>query len=58
MKIKVSVSIDEELLEWVEVEVDKKRFASVSHAVNFALNGLKKESGLGGVKRQTKEKDK
>ncbi|MCL4345810.1 MAG: ribbon-helix-helix domain-containing protein [Candidatus Thermoplasmatota archaeon] len=41
MKKKVSVSLDEEVLAWAEEEVKKKRFASLSHAVNFALNELK-----------------
>ena len=41
MKTKVSVSIDEDLLKWATAEVKKKRFASLSHAVNFALNELK-----------------
>jgi Arc/MetJ-type ribon-helix-helix transcriptional regulator len=38
MKRKISVAIDESLLEWVHVQIQKKRFASVSHAVNYALN--------------------
>jgi Arc/MetJ-type ribon-helix-helix transcriptional regulator len=43
-KVKISVSIDQDLLEWIQKEIDKKRFASVSHAVNYALNELKKNS--------------
>lgn len=42
MKKKVSVSIDEGLLAWVNSEIDKKRFASLSHAVNLSLSELKK----------------
>ena len=41
MKKKISVSIDSDLLAWAEEEVRKKRFASLSHALNFALNELK-----------------
>ncbi len=43
MRKKISISIDEDLLEWVESEVKKKRFGSVSHAVNFALNELREK---------------
>ena len=45
MKRKISVAIDEDLLSWIEVQVQKKRFASVSHAVNFAVNDLMKRDG-------------
>lgn len=40
MKKKVSVAIDESLLKWVQDQVQRKRFASVSHAVNYALNEI------------------
>lgn len=43
MKKKVSVAIDEDLLIWVEDQIQKKRFASVSHAVNYSLNEVKKQ---------------
>ncbi|MGP6207914.1 hypothetical protein ACNF42_07815 [Cuniculiplasma sp. SKW3] len=46
MKRKVSVAIDEELLNWIHGEINKKRFASVSHAVNYALNEEKKRDAL------------
>jgi Arc/MetJ-type ribon-helix-helix transcriptional regulator len=41
MKRKISVSIDDDLLKWAESEIKKKRFASLSHALNLALNELK-----------------
>ena len=41
MKKKVSVSIDEGLLAWVDSEIEKKTFASISHAINLSLNELK-----------------
>ncbi len=44
MKKKVSVSIDEDLLSWVHSEIENKRFSSLSHAVDYALNELKKSS--------------
>ena len=40
MKKKVSVAIDESLLQWIHEQIQKKRFASVSHAVNYALNEI------------------
>jgi Arc/MetJ-type ribon-helix-helix transcriptional regulator len=43
MKKKISVSIDDDLLKWAESEVEKRRFASLSHALNFALNELKQK---------------
>jgi Arc/MetJ-type ribon-helix-helix transcriptional regulator len=42
MKKKISVSIDEDLLAWVDAEIEKKTFASISHAINLSLNELKK----------------
>ena len=44
MKKKVSVSIDEDLLSWAYQQVENKRFASLSHAVDYALNELRKSS--------------
>jgi len=44
MKKKVSVSIDEDLLLWAYSQIREKRFSSLSHAVDYALNELKKSS--------------
>jgi Arc/MetJ-type ribon-helix-helix transcriptional regulator len=41
-KKKTSVSLDDELLLWVEKKIKEKKFASVSHAVAYALEELKK----------------
>jgi Arc/MetJ-type ribon-helix-helix transcriptional regulator len=41
MKKKISVAVDEDLLAWIEKQVQKKRFASVSHAVNYCLNEIR-----------------
>ena len=43
MKKKTSVSLDRELLSWVEKKVREKKFASVTHAVEYALEELKKK---------------
>lgn len=42
-KLKTSVSIDKELLDWVDTQVKKKRFATRTHAIEFALQKLKDE---------------
>jgi Arc/MetJ-type ribon-helix-helix transcriptional regulator len=39
-KIKVSHTIDEELVKWIDSEIAKKRFASRSHGIEFALKQL------------------
>lgn len=39
-KIKVSHTIDEELINWIDSEIKKKRFASRSHAIEYALKQL------------------
>lgn len=43
MKTKLSVSLDEEILQLLEKELDSGRFRNVSHAVEFALNKLLEE---------------
>jgi len=44
MKNKFSVSVDDNLLKWLDSEIKNKRFASRSHGIEFALNELKKKS--------------
>jgi Arc/MetJ-type ribon-helix-helix transcriptional regulator len=41
-KKKTSVTLDSDLLLWIEKKVKEKKFASVSHAVAYALEELKK----------------
>ncbi len=36
-KRKVTITVDEEIIRWVEKEIARKRFASISHAVEYAL---------------------
>lgn len=47
MKEKVTISVNDGLLKWVHKMIEKKEFASVSHAVQKALSlmKLKYESG-------------
>lgn len=42
-KKKTSVSIDDDLLTWIRGKIKEKKFASVSHVVEYALARLKKE---------------
>ena len=45
-KLKTSVALDEELLEWIDDLIETKRFANRTHAIEFALQRLR-ESGFG-----------
>ncbi len=42
MKLKKSVTINKELLDWINQKLEEKEFASLSHAVEKALYQLKK----------------
>jgi len=43
MKRKTSIALDEDLLAWIEKMVERKRFASRTHAVEYALQRLKEQ---------------
>jgi len=43
-KAKIPISIDPDLLKWIENQVKSKRFASRSHAIEYAVNEMKKRS--------------
>ena len=44
-KRKVTITVDEGIIRWIEREIARKRFASLSHAVEFVVTKLmKKES--------------
>ena len=40
-KLRRSITIDKELVEWIKSEIEKKRFKDVSHAIEFAVYRLK-----------------
>lgn len=44
VKLRKNVTIDDELIKWVEKQIKAKRFASLSHAIEYALTKLKEES--------------
>ena len=41
-KIKTSVALDEELLTWIDSQIKTKRFANRTHAIEYALEQLRK----------------
>ncbi|HPT36669.1 MAG TPA: hypothetical protein PLZ44_00120 [Methanothrix sp.] len=45
-KVKVTASIKRDLVDWVDKEVDKSRFASRTHAMEYALTKLKEADNL------------
>ena len=40
---KIAVSIDQELVKWIDMQVESKRFRNRSHAVEWALAKLREE---------------
>jgi Arc/MetJ-type ribon-helix-helix transcriptional regulator len=42
-KVKVTASMDVDLVEWIDREVGTRRFASRTHALEFATSRLKNE---------------
>jgi Arc/MetJ-type ribon-helix-helix transcriptional regulator len=46
-KTRVSARVDDELLDWVDRQVEAKRFGNRSHALNYALLLLKQAESAG-----------
>ena len=42
-KVKVTASMDADLVEWIDKEVEGRRFASRTHALEFATARLRNE---------------
>ncbi|MCP8313336.1 MAG: hypothetical protein H3Z53_03035 [archaeon] len=42
-KLKFSISIDPQLVDWVDKQIEFKRFSSRSHAIEYALQQLKEK---------------
>lgn len=42
-KIKTSVALDEDLLSWIDEMIKRKRFASRTHAIEYALQRLREK---------------
>jgi Arc/MetJ-type ribon-helix-helix transcriptional regulator len=47
LAVKRSVSIDPKLFNWVNIYIKKKRFSSLSHAINEALLHFKEKIEYG-----------
>jgi Arc/MetJ-type ribon-helix-helix transcriptional regulator len=43
MKLKKTITINQELLDWINQKIEEKEFASLSHAVEKGLYTLKKK---------------
>lgn len=43
MKVKKTVTLDSELIEWLEQKIKEKEFGSLSHAIEKGLTHLKRE---------------
>ncbi|MCK4818309.1 hypothetical protein KA005_21240 [bacterium] len=39
-KIKTSIALDDKLLKWVDKNIENKRFANRTHAIEYALQQL------------------
>ena len=42
-KRKLSITVDSELIKWIDEEIKKKRFSSRSHAFEFCVNHVKEK---------------
>jgi len=42
--MKTSMDLDQDLLEWVDMMIGKKRFANRTHAIHYALQRLKENA--------------
>lgn len=41
--MKVTATIDKELIQWIDQEVEKRRFRNRSHAIEYAIAKLKEK---------------
>ncbi|HET6458959.1 MAG TPA: ribbon-helix-helix domain-containing protein [Nitrosopumilaceae archaeon] len=40
-KTKISITVDEDLIKWLDSQIKKKKFASRSHGFEYAVSELK-----------------
>jgi len=50
-KQKITISLNDNLLEWIHEKIEEKEFASVSHAIAKALTKLRVEYEKSGKER-------
>ncbi len=53
MKDRITITIDKELLSWVDKKIKEKVFANRSHAIEFLINQEKTKSN---IKKETSSK--
>ncbi|HKG89249.1 MAG TPA: ribbon-helix-helix domain-containing protein [Nitrososphaeraceae archaeon] len=41
-KVKTSITVDDDLLKWIDKEIQSRRFASRTHAIEYAIEQLKR----------------
>jgi Arc/MetJ-type ribon-helix-helix transcriptional regulator len=51
-KIKTSVALDKDLLDWINTMVARKRFANKTHAIEYAITILRET-----IEKERKRKD-
>ncbi len=51
-KVKTSIALDDDLLKWVDSQIEKKRFANRTHAIKYALQQLKEREEVEGEKQR------
>lgn len=42
-RVKVTVTVDKELVEWIDQQVEKRRFRNRSHGIEYAIAKLKEK---------------
>lgn len=45
-KPRLAVTMDQDLLDWIDVQIKEKTFASRSHAIEFAVKQLMKKKKM------------
>ena len=48
-KVIVSARVDQDLINWIDKEVDKRRFRTRSHALEYALYVLRESESVKGT---------
>ncbi len=43
-KLKTSIALDRDLIDWIDKMIETKRFANRSHAIEYALQKLRESS--------------
>lgn len=43
-KVKTSIAMDRDLLEWIDAQIKTKRFATRTHAIEYAVQQLKDQA--------------